>query len=147
MRVFLLDDDESLISDFKNLAKKITIIAGKPTTVDVLASRDLASSRQMLFGKNGEKNELKTIKLCLIDYYLDKGESGITLIEEIRKKNKKIPIVLLTGYDNSKNAFEAGELGATTFSLKDDLLLKHDLFNAENLKLLIEQVLTKSKLV
>ena len=73
------------------------------------------------------------------------GMSGIELLTEVRKLNKEIPFIILTGYANVDNAIEALRLGANDFLKKpfdmDELLilinktLQHRALQLENRQL------------
>lgn len=137
MKIFLLDDESSLKDDFTKLAQElIDADSERYQEVEVISTRSLKESRELLFGNSNQNGQIEEFDIFFLDYYLEKGESGIDIIKEIREKTEK-PIVMLTNHDDAKIAFEAGELGATLFCLKEELI------STINLKKIIEEAIDK----
>lgn len=132
MKIFLLDDDASFKDDLKEMAKSLL----EQDSNLYSECKSLRDTRDFLFGEGelgGRQNEFD---IFFIDYYLEKGESGIDIIKELREKTDK-PIVLLSNHDDAKIAFEAGVLGATMFSVKDELI------SSSHLKKIIAEAIAK----
>lgn len=83
--------------------------------------------------KRGEE-----FNLVLVDYSLP-GKSGIEVIEEIRRINPELPIIMITGLGSEKIAVQAMKLGV------QDYLTKEEMFEPENLKQTITQVLLEHR--
>lgn len=76
--------------------------------------------------------------LVIVDYSLP-GKSGIEVIEEIRRINPELPIIMITGLGSEKVAVQAMKLGV------QDYLTKEEMFEPENLKQTITQVLLEHR--
>lgn len=48
------------------------------------------------------------------------GRSGLDVLQEIRQRNSKIPIIVYSGYDEKRYGVRAIKLGANAFISKDD---------------------------
>lgn len=69
--------------------------------------------------------------ICLLDIMLPKKD-GITLLMQIRKKNQRIPILLLTALNNDEAKIEGFQAGADDYITKpfniQELLLRMEVF-------------------
>jgi CheY-like chemotaxis protein/predicted RNA-binding Zn-ribbon protein involved in translation (DUF1610 family) len=66
------------------------------------------------------KIEKETFDLLLLDYRLP-DMTGIELIQELKKKQVKTPIILLTSKGSEKIAVEAMKLGVRDYIVKEDI--------------------------
>lgn len=117
-KVFLVEDDESLafvIQD--NLEQQGFIVAGFP---------DGESALRAFYNSEFD--------LCILDVMLPKMD-GFALAREIRKANKKVPIIFLTARAMKEDKIEGFKLGA------DDYITKP--FSIEELELRIEVLLKR----
>lgn len=73
----------------------------------------------------------ETVDIIISDIEL-KGSSGIELVKEIRKFDKKIPIIMISGYTDTKYLLEAVKLNLVEYIVKpiDLYELKDVLFEA-----------------
>jgi two-component system nitrogen regulation response regulator NtrX len=73
------------------------------------------------FAENGEqgiqKLERFPVDVVLLDVKMS-GMDGIEVLTEIRKKNEKLPVVMISGHGNIETAVEATKLGAFDFLSK-----------------------------
>lgn len=117
-KVFLVEDDESLsfvIQD--NLEQQGFIVSSFP---------DGESALKGFFNSDFD--------LCILDVMLPKMD-GFELAREIRKDNKKVPIIFLTARAMKEDKIEGFKLGA------DDYITKP--FSIEELELRIEVLLKR----
>lgn len=86
--------------------------------------------------ENGHKAikevEKKTYNLALVDLRMPKMD-GIEVLENIKKRKPKIPVIIYTGYGSVTTAVEAMRKGASDYLNKP--------FSPEELKLAIKKVL------
>ena len=59
--------------------------------------------------------------------------SGIELLEQARRVDPSLPVIIMTAYGSTESVFEAGRLGATDFVDKTDKLKDVLLFRLQNL--------------
>jgi DNA-binding response OmpR family regulator len=119
-KILLVEDDTNLgivLSDFLEICNYEVILA-----TDGIAG--------MEFFKTGD------FDLCILDVMLP-FKDGFTIAEEIRSKNKEIPIVFLTAKNMEKDKIRGLKTGA------DDYIIKP--FSTEELSLRIEAILRRSK--
>lgn len=99
----LIVDDEIYIREF---LKKAFVNAG----YDVVCVPDAAQALELLFKEPFE--------LLLADARMP-GESGISLLKKVREHQKKIPVVIYTGFVTPELEQEARQAGATEVLSKD----------------------------
>ena len=98
--ILIIDDN----SDIRNLINDLIIDAGYKT-------RLAANYNQAL-------NEIdkKLPDVAIIDVKLDKGDNdGLELLSHIKTKDKKIPVIIITGHANVEMAIKALKAGAFEF--------------------------------
>ena len=80
------------------------------------------------------ENDLKELRpdVILMDIEMP-GMSGIEAVKKIRKFNKKVPVIMLTVFDDNKNVFDAICAGASGYLLKKNI--------SEKLIIAIDEVL------
>src|SRR6201996_791479 len=107
VKVLLIDDEENSFILLRRMAAK-------------------APDRQFVMEwANSYAAGLKALEkqqhdVCLLDYRLG-AETGLDLLREAVKRGVATPIIILTGTDEPRVDFEATELGASDFLLKDSL--------------------------
>ena len=98
--ILIIDDN----TDIRNIINDLIIEAGYKT-------RLAANYNQAL-------NEIdkKIPDVAIIDVKLDKGDNdGLELLSHIKKKNKDIPVIIITGHANVEMAIKALKAGAFEF--------------------------------
>ena len=119
-KILLVEDDTNLgivLTDFLEICKYEVVLA-----TDGIAG--------MEFFRNGN------FDLCILDVMLP-FKDGFTIAEEIRARNKEIPIIFLTAKNMEKDKIRGLKSGA------DDYITKP--FSTEELSLRIEAILRRSK--
>jgi len=107
LRVLLVDDEETFPILLRRLLSKVP---GKAFAMDWVSSYE--SGLKALVENRHE--------VCLLDYRLG-VRTGLELLREAVARGVRIPIIILTGWDDPKVDSEAAELGAADFLLKDRL--------------------------
>lgn len=94
----------------------------RETLVNLLQSREdtatvteYSSSEEFLHSRT-----LTSIDFLIVDYRLDKMD-GIALLGQIEVQDRKIPKMILTGYDAEDKIFEALKYGAAGYVFKEEL--------------------------
>ncbi len=98
--ILIIDDN----SDIRNIINDLIIDAGYKT-------RLAANYNQAL-----SEIDKKLPDVAIIDVKLDKGDNdGLELLSHIKKKNKDIPVIIITGHANVEMAIKALKSGAFEF--------------------------------
>ena len=98
--ILIIDDN----SDIRNIINDLIIDAGYKT-------RLAANYNQAL-----KEIDKKLPNVAIIDVKLDKGDNdGLELLAHIKKKNKDIPVIIITGHANIEMAVKALKTGAFEF--------------------------------
>tara|TARA_B100000780_G_scaffold277159_1_gene247227 strand:- start:1898 stop:3256 length:1359 start_codon:yes stop_codon:yes gene_type:complete len=98
--ILIIDDN----SDIRNILNDLIIDAGFKT--------------RLATNYNQALNEIdkKLPDVAIIDVKLDKGDNdGLELLAHIKKKNKNIPVIIITGHANVEMAIKALKAGAFEF--------------------------------
>src|SRR4030067_3807753 len=121
-QILLVDDDISVLNGLKKILTK-----------DGYAVSTASSGYEALnlLSKRGFDIILTDMKLP--------GMGGLSLIQEIRKKNDPVAIVVITAYSSVKTAVDAIKCGA------DDYLTKP--LNIEELQVVLEKLWERQQLV
>jgi diguanylate cyclase (GGDEF)-like protein len=107
IKVLLIEDDED---DFVITSKLLKRIEGTEYDVDWVKTYDA-----------GFESVLKCEHdICLLDYRLGE-QNGIDFLREVREKNCKVPIILLTGQGDREIDMEAAKAGATDYMVKGQI--------------------------
>ena len=101
MKVLLVDDDQT----FRDLLQ----LSFHELGFECFAAKDVKEARSFLLNY--------TPQYAILDLRMP-GESGLVLIEELLDKNKKMRILVLTGFASHQTAVEAIKLGATHYLSK-----------------------------
>lgn len=88
--------------------------------------------------KGLQKIEKENFDLLLLDYRLP-DMTGIEFVQELKKRNIKTPIILLTGKGSENVAVEAMKLGVRDYIIKEDI-------GSQRLVESIKEILLKSSL-
>jgi len=111
MTTVLLVDDERLI--LRSLEKTL-LRAG----FDVLTSADCKSGSET-FGQNKDAVNIAVLDLNMPGFDgLPKTGAGLDLLEDLKKQNANLPVVILTAYDEVSRAKDAVSRGASAFFVK-----------------------------
>lgn len=121
-RIFLLDDDELIISMLSRTLQK----EGYETHL-------LNSSEQAV-----EKICTWQPHALLLDIDLGEGPNGLDLLEMLQAENIDFPVIMLTADDSAESAIRAMRNGAADYLNKP--------FNIEEVKIVIERLLTSTRL-
>ena len=83
---------------------------------NILKEKDYLVRSAANFNQAEIEIDKKLPDLAIIDIKLDKGDKdGIELLKKITKKDKSIPIIMISGHANVQLAVEAIRLGAYEF--------------------------------
>lgn len=121
-KILLVDDDQDVLDGLKK------ILTQDGYTVSTASSGYQALN---LLSKRGFDIIITDMKLP--------GMGGLSLIQEIRKKNEPVAIVVITAYSSVKTAVDAIKCGA------DDYLTKP--LNVEELEIVLEKLWERQQLV
>jgi len=95
--------------------KKILIVDDEPTIAKALSRLFLKHGYEPTIAHDGKSALLffkeHSFDLVLLDVILPQL-NGVAVLEHIRKKNKKIPIIMMTAYSNADSLKQAQKLGA-----------------------------------
>jgi len=98
--ILIIDDN----ADIRNIINDLIIDAGYKTRI-------AANYNQAL-----TEIDKKLPDVAIIDVKLDKGDNdGLELLSHIKKKNKDIPVIIITGHANVEMAIKALKAGAFEF--------------------------------
>ena len=121
--ILIIDDN----TDIRNIINDLIIDAGFKT-------RLAANYNQAL-----KEIDKKLPDVAIIDVKLDKGDNdGLELLSHIKKKNKNIPVIIITGHANVEMAISALKAGAFEFIEKP--------FNQERLLNFVNRAVENIKL-
>ena len=103
IEILIVDDN----SDIRNILNELILEAGYKT-------RLAANYNQAL-----SEIDKKLPDVAIIDVKLDKGDNyGIDLLNHIKKKNKDIPVIIISGHANIEMAIKSLKSGAFEFIQK-----------------------------
>lgn len=115
------------MNQYPNLSKMSILYVEDNETIQMVFSNILKKFIKHLYiakdGEEGlEKFKQKNPDLIITDIQMPKM-NGIEMIKNIRKKNKNIPIIITTAFNDINYAIEAIKLGVDSFFLKpiDDI--------------------------
>ncbi|QER41733.1 diguanylate cyclase [Thermodesulfobacterium sp. TA1] len=119
--------DFAKIIQLKNLEGSILYLEYTNLYINFL-TKLFAETKLKIFTVNTVEEALEVfeqndIDLVITDFILDKGESGLDLIRNIRENQAKgdVPIIVLTGYDNPVRKIELFKAGADDYIVKPPL--------------------------
>ncbi len=121
-RLFLLDDDELISSMLTRSLKKAGYEVQSETSADDIINK-IASW---------------VPDLILLDIHLDDDQSGLTILEELKREEIPGQVVMLTADDSAESAITAMKLGAADYLTKP--------FNMAEVKLVIKNIIEKERL-
>ena len=98
--ILIIDDN----TDIRNIINDLIVDAGYQTRLAANYNQALAEI------------DKKSPDVAIIDVKLDKGDNdGLELLTHIKKKNKDIPVIIITGHANVEMAIKALKAGAFEF--------------------------------
>ncbi len=121
-RLFLLDDDELISSMLTRSLKKAGYeVQSETSTNDII-----------------NKIASWVPDLILLDIHLDDDQSGLTILEKLKREEIPGQVVMLTADDSAESAITAMKLGAADYLTKP--------FNMAEVKLVIKNIIEKERL-
>jgi CheY-like chemotaxis protein len=97
---------------------KVLIVDDEPDYLSLMQERIGFWGYEVLSAENG-KSALAIIKeklpdIVILDYFMP-GMDGVEVLRQIRKFDKKIPVIMFTAHADIKNIKGAQELGVSAF--------------------------------
>lgn len=99
--ILVIDDDDGILLAFK------TYLSAEFD--HILAAEDCASARQIITDR--------AIDVIVADIVLDDG-TGIDILKQVKKKNARIPVIMITGAPDIETSSDAVRLGAFDYLTK-----------------------------
>ena len=123
------------------MSQNILIVDDEPLNLDLL-EQELSDLGYAVDTADGGRSALaqlavKTADLVLLDYQMP-GMNGIEVLGEIKKKEPRLPVIIITAYGTIERAVEAIKAGA------DDFITKP--FDPEHLAVVVAKALEKARL-
>ena len=101
--------------------KRILLVDDEEGILEIVGTRIKSWGYELLEAKNGKEAigivKAKKADLVILDYMLPDMD-GINVLKEIRKINKKIPVIMFTAYPNPTAMYEAENLGISAYVAK-----------------------------
>lgn len=111
MTTVLLVDDEKLV---QRSLEKTLLRAG----FDVITAADCRSGSES-FRQNAGSVDVAVLDLNMPGFDgTPKSGAGLDLLEDLKKQNASLPVVILTAYDEVNKARDAAARGASAFFVK-----------------------------
>mgnify|MGYP001233179695 FL=1 len=134
IEILIVDDN----ADIRNILNELILDAGYKTRLAANYNQALAEI------------DKKLPDVAIIDVKLDKGDNdGIELLSHIKKKNKDIPVIIISGHANIEMAIKSLKSGAFEFLEKpfdEERLMNFVKRAVENFKLKNENKVLETKL-
>lgn len=123
------------------MANRILIVDDEPLNLDLLDQELAEMGHVTERAQDGSEALLKldtaNPDLVLLDYQMP-GMNGIEVLREIRKRDKNLPVIIITAYGTIERAVEAVKAGANDFITKP--------FDPEHLALVVKKALERAQL-
>ncbi|MBI3314851.1 MAG: response regulator [Candidatus Omnitrophica bacterium] len=107
--------------------KKILVVDDEPNFLELIKIRLEANGYEVVLARDGrealERLEGDPVDAVLLDIMMPKMH-GIDVLENIRKKNKTLPVFMITAYSSEENFRRAKALGAAGYIAKTSDLNK-----------------------
>ena len=101
--------------------KRILLVDDEAGILEIVGMRIKSWGYEVFEAKNGKGAigivKAKKADLVILDYMLPDMD-GIAVLKEIRKINKKIPVIMFTAYPNPTAMHEAENLGISAYVAK-----------------------------
>ena len=120
---------------------KILYVEDEPFLAKIVKETLESKGYEIIYAKNGLEavalfNELE-VQLCVFDIMLP-GKNGYQLAEEVRSKDKSIPIIFLTAKNQTQDLVKGFEVGGNDylkkpFSMEELIVRIENLLNLSNL--------------
>ena len=109
------------------MKKKVLLVDDEPDFLNTVKMRLEANDYEVITATNG-KEALKKIQVekpdaVLLDILMPKL-NGLETLKRIRKKDKALPVFMVTAFSDEERFQQARELGASGFILKTSSLKK-----------------------
>ncbi len=123
------------------MSQTILIVDDEPLNLDLL-EQELADLGYAVDKADGGKAALETLSarpvdLVLLDYQMP-GMNGIEALNEIKKKDAALPVIMITAYGTIERAVEAIKSGADDFVTKP--------FDPDHLAMVVKKALERARL-
>ncbi|HMA62266.1 MAG TPA: sigma-54 dependent transcriptional regulator [bacterium] len=119
-----------LIDDDKNFTR----------SMEVLLKTDYEFSSARTQSKGLKKvNEINP-DVVLLDLILENGENGIEILQQIKKIDKNLPVIMITGHSSVETAVKAIRMGAVDYISKAPNLGELDLVIKKSLKERVQKI-------
>ena len=123
------------------MPQTILVVDDEPLNLDLLEQElsDLGYAVDKASGGRAALEQLaqKPIELVLLDYQMP-GMNGIEVLNEIKKKDPALPVIIITAYGTIERAVEAIKSGA------DDFITKP--FDPDHLAVVVQKALERARL-
>jgi len=123
------------------MPNRILIVDDEPLNLDLLDQElaEMGHVTERAIDGSEALAKLDTVNpdLVLLDYQMP-GMNGIGVLREIRKRDKNLPVVIITAYGTIERAVEAVKAGANDFITKP--------FDPEHLALVVKKALERAQL-
>lgn len=97
---------------------KIMMVDDEPDFLELMALRVSSWGYEVIKAAGGreaiELMKTKSPDILILDYMMPEMD-GVATLKEIRKMNKKIPVILFTAYPNTKTMEDTDKLGIHAF--------------------------------
>ncbi len=108
--------------------KKILIVDDEPDFLELFSMRLEANGFKVVTAKNGiealEKVEKEKPDAVLLDVMLPPGIDGLEVLKRIRKKDKKLPVFMISAYSTDEMFKLAEKFGSFGYIVKTGDLQK-----------------------
>jgi len=123
------------------MPQKILVVDDEPLNLDLL-EQELTDLGYAVDKADGGKAALETLSatpadLVLLDYQMP-GMNGIEALNEIKKKDPALPVIMITAYGTIERAVEAIKSGADDFVTKP--------FDPDHLAMVVKKALERARL-
>jgi len=123
------------------MPQTVLIVDDEPLNLDLLEQElsDLGYAVDKASGGKAALEQLaqKPVELVLLDYQMP-GMNGIEVLNEIKKKDPALPVIIITAYGTIERAVEAIKSGA------DDFITKP--FDPDHLAVVVQKALERARL-
>ncbi|MCX5712147.1 MAG: response regulator [Candidatus Omnitrophica bacterium] len=110
------------------MSKKVLIVDDEPDFLSLFSLRLEANGFKVITAKNGiealERVEKERPDAVLLDVMLPPGIDGLEVLKRIRKKDKKLPVFMISAYSTDEMFKKAEKFGSFGYIVKTGDLQK-----------------------
>ena len=120
----LKEGDFSKIINFLKTKNKTILFADDdlPDRITTQENGNLLIANDFYKAKELIAKQAKKIEIAILDIeFIKQAKSGIDLLKDIKKRNNKVKVIMLSGYDNFEMSFKSYFAGADYFISKQNL--------------------------